>query len=278
MQQDLHSSSAAAGATTAVSRPAVPRGSDEGRSAALWRRARPGVPSRRPDAADAVNAAGGIKSLGGARIELILATPRRSRRRAAEAERLINAGAQISWAPSTRATRRPWSPCQQAVSISRDISAADPITANVAKRCGRAAEGPVRLPKLPTGTLFGQRAVQTSRRSSRRRRSAQARGGHARTTSSARTRSGLPGRAQGRESVVGVVESSRGPSRGLILDGGFARQAAKPTSLPHHRRPAPSFSCRRSPNSVSTSWHRGPGSPGLYEAGQIAALKENSST
>ena len=115
-------------------------------------------------AADAVNAAGGIHSLGGARLELILGdTQSKPEVARTEAERVINAGAQLLMGPFSSGDAAAMVPVvqQRRVPFLVDIAAADPITANVA-RAVREGQQKVQYVyrNFPTGTMFGQRAVQ----------------------------------------------------------------------------------------------------------------------
>jgi branched-chain amino acid transport system substrate-binding protein len=115
-------------------------------------------------AAEAVNAAGGIKSLGGARLEILAgdseSQPDRAR---SEAERLINGGAVIlTGAFHSQHTNAMVAVAQQKrVPFLIDISAADLITANVAKSV---KEGQQKVQyvyrNFVTTTAFGRRAVQ----------------------------------------------------------------------------------------------------------------------
>src|SRR5215468_10724712 len=115
-------------------------------------------------AADAVNAAGGIKSLGGARLELILGdTQTKPDVGRTEAERVITQGAQMlmgSFDSGSTAAMVPVAQ-QRRVPFLVDISAADAITANVAKSV---REGQQKVQyvyrNFPTGSTFGRKAVQ----------------------------------------------------------------------------------------------------------------------
>src|SRR5499425_609593 len=115
-------------------------------------------------AADAVNAAGGIKSLGGARLELILGdTQTKPDVGRTEAERVITQGAQMlmgSFDSGSTAAMVPVAQ-QRRVPFLVDISAADPITANVAKSV-RDGQQKVQYVyrNFPTGSTFGRKAVQ----------------------------------------------------------------------------------------------------------------------
>jgi branched-chain amino acid transport system substrate-binding protein len=87
-------------------------------------------------AADAINAAGGIKSMGGAKLELLLGdTQTKPDVARAEAERVIDAGAQMLMGAFNSGDTAAMVPVaqQRRLPFLVDISAADPITANVAK-------------------------------------------------------------------------------------------------------------------------------------------------
>ncbi len=115
-------------------------------------------------AADAINAAGGIKSLGGAKIELILGdTQTKPEVGRTEAERVITQGAQMlmgSFDSGSTAAMVPVAQ-QRRVPFLVDIAAADPITANVAKSV-RDGQQKVQYVyrNFPTGSSFGRKAVQ----------------------------------------------------------------------------------------------------------------------
>jgi branched-chain amino acid transport system substrate-binding protein len=115
-------------------------------------------------AVDAVNAAGGIKSMGGAKFELLLGdTENKPEVARAEAERVINAGANIITGAFHSGQTGAMAPVaqQKRVPFLIDISANDLITANIAKSV---QEGQQKVQyvyrNFPTTTMFGQRAVQ----------------------------------------------------------------------------------------------------------------------
>ena len=86
-------------------------------------------------ATDAINAAGGIKSMGGAKFELLLGdTQTKADVARPEAERVINSGAQALVGPFNSGDTAAIVPVaqQRRIPFLVDISAADPITANVA--------------------------------------------------------------------------------------------------------------------------------------------------
>src|SRR5881398_2323840 len=115
-------------------------------------------------ATDAINAAGGIKSLGGMKLELLLGdTQTKPDLGRLEAERVVNQGAQMLLGSfDSGSTAAMVSVAQQKrVPFLIDIAAADPITANVARSV---KEGQQKLQyvyrNFPTGSSFGRKAVQ----------------------------------------------------------------------------------------------------------------------
>ena len=115
-------------------------------------------------AVDAINAAGGIKSLGGAKLELILGdTQTKPDVGRIEAERVINQGAQMLMGSFDSGSTAAMVPVvqQRRVPFLVDIAAADPITANVAKAV---KDGQQKVQyvyrNFPTGSSFGKKAVQ----------------------------------------------------------------------------------------------------------------------
>src|SRR5213076_943130 len=115
-------------------------------------------------AVDHVNGSGGIKSMGGAKLELMLGdTQTKPDVARTEAERLINAGAQILMGTFNSGDTAAIVPVaqQRRVPFLVDISAADPITANVARSV---KEGQQKVQyvyrNFPTGSGFGRSAVR----------------------------------------------------------------------------------------------------------------------
>jgi branched-chain amino acid transport system substrate-binding protein len=115
-------------------------------------------------AVEAVNAAGGIKSKGGVKLELIVGdTQTKPENGRVEAERAVNSGAQLLMGSfDSGSTAAMVSVAQQKrVPFVIDIAAADPITANVAKSV---KEGQQKVQyvyrNFPTGSSFGRKAVQ----------------------------------------------------------------------------------------------------------------------
>src|SRR5437667_2214740 len=115
-------------------------------------------------AADAINAAGGIKALGGTKLELLLGdTQTKPEVGRTEAERVVSQGAQLlvgSFDSGSTAAMVPVAQ-QRRIPFLVDIAAADPITANVAKAV---KDGQQKVQyvyrNFPTGSSFGRRAVQ----------------------------------------------------------------------------------------------------------------------
>src|SRR5258705_13388853 len=115
-------------------------------------------------AAETINAAGGIKAMGGGKLEIIFGdTQTKPDVGRTEAERVINQGAQMlmgSFDSGSTAAMVPVAQ-QRRVPFLVDIAAADPITANVAKAV---KEGQQKVQyvyrNFPTGSSFGKKAVQ----------------------------------------------------------------------------------------------------------------------
>jgi branched-chain amino acid transport system substrate-binding protein len=115
-------------------------------------------------AVEAVNAAGGIKSKGGLKLELIVGdTQTKPENGRVEAERVVTQGAQmlVGSFDSGQHGRHGLVRQQRRVPFIVDIAAADPITANVAKSV---KEGQQKVQyvyrNFPTGSSFGRKAVQ----------------------------------------------------------------------------------------------------------------------
>jgi branched-chain amino acid transport system substrate-binding protein len=235
-------------------------------------------------AAEAINAAGGIKSLGGAKLELLLGdTQSKPDVARTEAERLINAGAQMLMGPFSSGDAAAMVPVvqQRRVPFLIDIAAADPITANVAKAV---REGQQKVQyvyrNFPTGTMFGQLAVryfnaifQEAGVSPKRVVLMYANdlfGQNQAKGFQAAHKAASPG-----WEIVDVIPWPEPPSD-LSTEVSRAK-AAKPDIICPITRPAsaqlllPELAKQR----VEIMGVLGPGSPGLYEAGQLAVLKEH---
>jgi branched-chain amino acid transport system substrate-binding protein len=235
-------------------------------------------------AAEAINAAGGIKALGGMRLELLLGdTQTKPEVGRTEAERVISQGAQMllgSFDSGSTAAMVPVAQ-QRRVPFLVDIAAADPITANVAKAV---KDGQQKVQyvyrNFPTASSFGRRAVQYF-------------------TEIFKEASVSPKRVvlmycndlfgqslsrgfQAAHKAAGVswdiVETIPWPEPPSDLSTEVSRaKAAKPDIIAPITRPAsaqlllPEIRKQR----IDLLGIVGPGSPGLYEAGQLAALKED---
>jgi branched-chain amino acid transport system substrate-binding protein len=235
-------------------------------------------------AADAINAAGGIKSKGGLRLELIVGdTQTKPENGRVEAERVVNQGAQMLLGSfDSGSTNAMVSVAQQKrVPFLIDIAAADPITANVAKSV---KEGQQKVQyvyrNFPTGSSFGRKAVQYFSEVFKEANVSpkrvvlmycndlfgqnQARGFQAAHKA-----------ANPSWEIVDVIAWPEPPTD-LSTEVSKAK-AAKPDVIAPITRPAsallllPEIRKQR----IEMMGIVGPGSPGLYEAGQLAALKED---
>ncbi|MCI0547400.1 MAG: ABC transporter substrate-binding protein [Candidatus Rokubacteria bacterium] len=235
-------------------------------------------------AADAINAAGGIRSMGGAKLELLLGdTQTKPDVARAEAERLINAGAQMLMGPFNSGDAAAIVPVvqQRRVPFLIDIAAADPITANVAKSV-RDGQQKVQYVyrNFPTGTMFGQLAV-------RYMSELFTEAGVAPKRMVLMYANDLFGQNQARGFAAAhkaanpgweIVETIPWPEPPQDLSTEVSKaKAARPDIIAPITRPAsaqlllPEIRKQR----VELMGIFGPGSPGLYEAGQLAALKED---
>jgi branched-chain amino acid transport system substrate-binding protein len=235
-------------------------------------------------AAEHINAAGGIKALGGARIELILGdTQSKPDVARAEAERVINAGAQVLQGPfsSGDAAAMVAVAQQRRVPFLIDIAAADPITANVAKSV-REGQQKVQFVyrNFPTGSSFGRKAVQYFNEIfkeagvSPRRVVVM----HANDLFGQNQARGFVAAHKAAAPAWEIVEVIPWPEPPSDLATEVARaKALKPDIIAPITRPAsaqlllPELVRQR----VEVMGIVSPGSPGLYEAGQIRVLKEH---
>jgi len=235
-------------------------------------------------AAEAINAAGGIKSMGGARLELILGdTQSKPDVARAEAERVINDGAQVLMGTFSSGDTAAVVPVvqQRRVPFLVDISAADPITANVAQSV---REGKQKLQyvyrNFPTGSAFGRRAVQyfsdifkEAGVSPKRVVLMYANDLFGQTQAR-----GFQAAHKAANPAWDIVEVISWPEPPSDLSTEVARaKAARPDIIAPITRPAsaqlllPELARQR----LDIMGVVSPGSPGLYEAGQLAALKEH---
>jgi branched-chain amino acid transport system substrate-binding protein len=235
-------------------------------------------------AAEAVNAAGGIKALGGARVELILGdTQTKPDVGRTEAERVINQGAQIlmgSFDSGSTAAMVPVAQ-QRRIPFLVDISAADPITANVAKAV---KDGQQKVQyvyrNFPTGSSFGKKAVQYFGDIFKEAGVAPKRVVlmYCNDLFGQNNAKGFQAAHAAAHPPWEIVDVIPWPEPPQDLSTEVARaKAAKPDVIAPITRPAsaqillPEIRKQR----IETMGVVGPGSPGLYEAGQIAALKQD---
>ncbi len=234
-------------------------------------------------AADAVNAAGGIKSLGGARLEVLLGdTENKLEVARAEAERLVNAGAQvlIGAFDSGQTAAMTAVAQQRRVPLLIDVAAADPITLNIARSV---KEGKQKVQyvyrNFPTGSMFGRRGVQFMTEIFKEAGVSPKRVVLMHTND-------LFGENQARAFASAVKEMkpafeivetiSYAPSApDLSTEVGRAK-AARPDIIAPITRPATAIQLLQevAKQRVEVMGIISPGAPGLYEAGQIAQLKE----
>jgi branched-chain amino acid transport system substrate-binding protein len=237
-------------------------------------------------AVDAVNAAGGIRSKGGLRLELVLGdTQTKPENGRVEAERVVSQGAQMLLGSfDSGSTAAMVSVAQQRrVPFLIDIAAADPITANVAKSV---KDGQQKVQyvyrNFPTGSSFGRKAVQYFTEIF-----AEAKVTPRRVV--VMYCNDLFGQNQSR-GFLAAYKATR-PTWQLLEDDVIAwpepptdlstevsrLKSLKPDVIAPITRPAsaqlllPEIRKQR----VESLGIVGPGSPGLYEAGQLAALKED---
>ena len=235
-------------------------------------------------AADAINASGGIKSLGGAKLELILGdTQTKPDIGRTEAERVVNQGAQVlmgSFDSGSTAAMVPVAQ-QRHVPFLVDIAAADPITANVAKAV---KDGQQKVQyvyrNFPTGTSFGRRAVQYFGEIFKEagvspKRVVLMYCNDLFGQNNAKGFQAAHAAAKPSWEIVDVIPWPE-PPQDLSTEVSRAK-AAKPDVIAPITRPAsaqillPEIRKQR----IDFMGIVGPGSPGLYEAGQLAALKED---
>jgi branched-chain amino acid transport system substrate-binding protein len=235
-------------------------------------------------AADTINAGGGIKSLAGMKLELLVGdTQTKPDVGRAEAERVVNQGAQMlvgSFDSGSTAAMVPVAQ-QRRIPFLVDIAAADPITANVAKSV---KEGQQKVQyvyrNFPTGSQFGRKAVQYFTEIFKAAGVSPKRvvlmycndlfgQNQARGFQAAQKAAKTPWE------IVDVIPWPEPPSD-LSTEVSRAK-AARPDVIAPITRPAsaqlllPEIRKQR----VEILGIVGPGSPGLYEAGQLAVLKED---
>jgi len=234
-------------------------------------------------AVEAVNGAGGIKSMGGAKLELLLGdTENKPDVARAEAERLTNAGAQLLTGAFHSGQSAAMAPVaqQKRVPFLIDISAADAITANIAKSV---QDGQQKVQyvyrNFPTTTLFGRKAVQFMTEIFKEANVSPKRVVLIYTND-------LFGQTQARQFQAAVKEKSPGfeivesipfPENAADLSTEVSRlKAARPDIVAPVTRATTAILLLQelARQRVDSMGIISPGTPGLYEAGQIAQLKE----
>ena len=235
-------------------------------------------------AAEAINAAGGIKSMGGMKLELLVGdTQTKPDVGRSEAERVINQGAHMlmgSFDSGSTAAMVPVAQ-QRRMPFLVDIAAADPITANVAKSV---KEGQQKVQyvyrNFPTGSSFGRKAVQYfgeifTEAGVSPKRVVLMYCNDLFGQNNAKGFQAAHAAAKPSWEIVDVIPWPE-PPQDLSTEVSRAK-AAKPDIIAPITRPAsaqlllPEIRKQR----LDILGIVGPGSPGLYEAGQLAALKED---
>ena len=235
-------------------------------------------------AAEAINAAGGIKSMGGAKLELILGdTQTKPDVGRTEAERVINQGAQLLMGSFDSGSTAAMAPVaqQRRVPFLVDIAAADPITANVAKAV---KDGQQKVQyvyrNFPTGSTFGRKAVQYFTEIFKEagvdpKRVVLMYCNDLFGQNSARGFQAAHAAAKPSWEIVDVIPWPE-PPQDLSTEVSRAK-AAKPDVIAPITRPAsaqlllPEIRKQR----IESMGIVSPGGPGLYEAGQLAVLKQD---
>ncbi len=234
-------------------------------------------------AADAINAAGGIKALNGAKLELLVGdTQTKPDIGRTEAERVINQGAQMLMGSFDSGSTQAMVPVvqQRRIPFLVDIAAADPITANVAKAVKEGQQKTQYVYRnFPTGSSFGRKAVQYFGEIFKEANVSPKRvvlmycndlfGQNNAKGFQAAHAAAKPG-----WEIVDVIPWPE-PPQDLSTEVSRAK-AAKPDIIAPITRPAsaqlllPEIRKQR----IDVLGIVGPGSPGLYEAGQLAVLKD----
>jgi branched-chain amino acid transport system substrate-binding protein len=234
-------------------------------------------------AADTVNAAGGIKSMGGARLEVITAdTETKPDVARAEAERVINAGAVMFTGAFHSGHTNAMAPVaqQRRVPLIIDVSAADVITASIARSVKEGQQKVQYVYRMfPSTNVFARRGIQMmvdifkeAKVSPKRvvlMHSVDAFGKPQADSFVAAHKAMNPG--------FDIVEVIPWPETATDLSTEVSKaKAAKPDILAPITRPATAILLLQelAKQRVELMGVISPGAPGLYESGQIAQLKE----
>jgi branched-chain amino acid transport system substrate-binding protein len=233
-------------------------------------------------AAEAINAAGGIKSMGGARLEPLLADSETKVEVArSEADRLIGAGAQLLTGGFHSAHVAAISSLaqQRRVPYMIDITAADSITANIAKSV---REGQQKVQyvyrNFPSAVTFGRNAVKYMTEifreagvSPRRMVVMYSNELFGKTASA-----GFEAAHKAANPGFEIVETLPYPENATDLSTEVARaRAAKPDVIAPFTRPATAILLIEeiAKQRLDLMGIISPGAPGLYEPGQIRQLR-----
>src|SRR4029453_16878599 len=235
-------------------------------------------------AVDAINAAGGIKAKGGLKLELILGdTQTKPENGRGAAGAVVNQGAlMLLGSFDSGSTAAMVSVAQQKrVPFLIDIAGADPITANVARSV---KEGQQKVQyvyrNFPTGSSFGRRAVQYFDEIFKEAHASPKRVVlmYCNDLFGQNQARGFQAAHKAANPSWEIVEAIPWPQPPADLSAEVSKaKAAKPDVIAPITRPAsalllfPEIRKQR----IEMMGIVGPGSPGLYEAGQLAALKED---
>ncbi len=235
-------------------------------------------------AAEAINAAGGIKSLNGMKLELLLGdTQTKPDIGRTEAERVINQGAQVLMGSFDSGSTAAMVPVvqQRRIPFLVDIAAADPITANVARAVKEGQQKTQYVYRnFPTGTSFGRKAVQYFTEVFHEAKVSPKRVvlmycNDLFGQNNAKGFQAAHAAAKPSWEIVDVIPWPE-PPQDLSTEVSRAK-SARPDIIAPITRPAsaqlllPEIRKQR----LDIMGIVGPGSPGLYEAGQLAVLKED---
>ena len=234
-------------------------------------------------AAEAINAAGGIKSMGGARLELLLADSETKVEVArSEADRLIGAGAQLLTGAFHSAHVAAISSLaqQRRVPYMIDITAADSITANIA-RSVREGQQKVQYVyrNFPSAVTFGKNAVKYMTEIFREARVSPKRVVVMYTNDlfGKTATAGFEAAHKAANPDFDLVEVIPFPETAADLSTEVSRaRAAKPDVIAPFTRPVTAISLIEeiAKQRLDIMGVISPGAPGLYEPGQIKQLKE----
>ncbi|HMH50936.1 MAG TPA: ABC transporter substrate-binding protein [Candidatus Acidoferrum sp.] len=235
-------------------------------------------------ASEAINAAGGIKGLGGVRFELLFGDSQGKADVArAEAERVIGQGAQMLLGAFDSAGTAAMVPVvqQRRVPFLVDLATADSITANVAKAVRDGAQKVQYVYRnFPTASSFGRKAVQYFSDIFKEAGVSPKRVVlmHCNDPFGQGQARGFVAAHKAANPAWEIVETIPWPEPPVDLSTEVSRaKAARPDVIAPITRPGSAqillTEIRR--QRVELMGVVSPGSPGLYEAAQVAALKDD---